>query len=80
MKKREVIHTSRFFHLVRQQRDHKKWYEIQVCATWYNVPEIVEHEISDYFGKSRDNYAKTWRFWNRIVAEKQFLYASLRWN
>ncbi len=80
MKKREVIHTSRIFHLVRQQRDHKKWYEILVTLPWDSWKGNLEEEITEHFGKPAHRYSLTWRFWNRIEAEKQFLYASLRWN
>lgn len=79
MKKREILAKNKLFQLVRQQRDHKTWYEIQLYAVWSQVPESMEDELIAYFGKTTVKYTKTWRFWNRIEAHKQFTYAALRW-
>ena len=79
MKKREIISENKLFKLIRQQRGHKSWYEIQVYATRVYVPVQLEQELEDYFGKPYGKWGFQWRIWNRIEAEKQFVYAALRW-
>jgi glucan phosphoethanolaminetransferase (alkaline phosphatase superfamily) len=79
MKKRELLSENNIFRLVKQQRVNKTWYEIQICCAWYKMSEDFETEIANYFGTSRNKYTKTWRFWNRLEAHKQFTYASLKW-
>lgn len=79
MKKREVLAQNRLFKLIRQRRDHKVWYEIQLHESWYLIPEGLEDEIANYFGKTAPNSGLTWRFWNRIEAQKQFTYTALKW-
>lgn len=79
MKKREVLLKNKLFQLVHQQRDHKTWYEIQLYATWYEIPKNIEEEISEYFGKTTTKYSNSWRIWNREEAHRQFTFVTLRW-
>ena len=77
MKKREIIHQNKHFMLVKQTRDHKTWYEIK---TDYRTPIMITQQAKEYFGKPFDKFSPGWRFWNRLEAEKQFIYTTLRWT
>lgn len=79
MKKREVLSENKLFRLVKQIRDHKTWYELQVVTSWSNRTSMLEEELAAHFGPTRVKYTLTWRFWNRNEAQHQFLYATLKW-
>lgn len=82
MKKREILAENNVFRLVKQTRDHKIWYELQLVGHWATRStrsEILENEVVEFFGPSTVKYTQTWRFWNRIEAHKQFTFATLKW-
>jgi hypothetical protein len=77
MKRREIIAENSLVKLIKQKRDHKTWYELTFVFTrnWHLHSEILNH-----FGNTSSIYATKYRFWNRVEAEKQFTYATLRWG
>lgn len=79
MKKREIQLKNKLFQLIRQQRDHKTWYEIHATLPWDSWKGNLEEEITSYFGSKTSKYSNSWRFWNREEALKQFTYISFRW-
>lgn len=79
MKQREIISENKLFRLIRQQRDHKTWYEIEVYASGNHVNAQLQREFTEYFGKEYTAWGQKWQFWNRSEAEKHFVYAALRW-
>ena len=81
MKKREILSDNGPFILVKQTRDHKTWYEIQVFWRWAGkTTQAQENELLSHFGKPTGRYGLAWRFWNRNEALKQYTYATLRWG
>lgn len=79
MKKREVIAENDLFKLIKQTRSNKIWYELLYVLGKWPAPTRA-NEIHSYFGKSTNDYSMKYRFWNRVEAEKQFTYATLRWG
>lgn len=78
MKKREILLKNSMFRLVRQQRDHKTWYEIQIVAGWFDVSDSTEYEIAKYFGTPLHVEKRSWRIWNREEAHRHFTFVTLR--
>jgi hypothetical protein len=77
MKQRQVIAENPLVKLIKQKRDHKTWYELYFVfrSNW-----LLQAEILNHYGNTGNKYATKYRFWNRIEAEKQFMYATLRWG
>jgi hypothetical protein len=82
MKRRKIVAENALVKLIEQKRDHKTWYELHFIGMnlWLKDPLSTETEIRSHFGESFGTYAMKYRFWNRIEAEKQFSYATLRWG
>ena len=78
MKKQTLLADTDKFQLVKHQRIGKNCYMIKVMLHWQ--PQSYEDEVFAYFGPPLKDTVSSWRFWNRLEAEKQFMYATLRWN
>ncbi len=86
MKYRKVLQESKVFKLVEFRRDHKKWFEVQVdkwqVGSWHTSTQAYLDILNHFDPNKNKTFGGNtrWRFWNREEAEKNYLYAVMRWS